>query len=222
MRRPLQRMGGHDRAPGLIGEQIDRVGGVVPEQMVGPTARLAERVRVGAPEEVRLHVHLLDRVVAGLDPLVHPLMTRIEAAGVAAHRDEAGLLLDRHDRFTVGQVVAQRDLDLHVLAGRIVAMLCSAWSAVGVASTTASMSPIASTSARSVVACSTPYSSANARVRSSSLPTTATTSTPSMFRMASMCLAPNAPAPARATLIAVSCQFSRIRLPTAVLLAGTW
>ena len=93
------------------------MGGVVPEQMVGPTARLAERVRVGAPEEVRLHVHLLDGVVTGPDPLVHPLMARVEAAGVATHRDEAGLLLHRHHRLAVGQVVAQRDLDLDVLAG---------------------------------------------------------------------------------------------------------
>ena len=93
MRRPLQRIGGDDRAPGLVGEQVDGVRGVVPEQVVGPDARLAERVDVGAAEEVRLHVHLLDRELAGLDPLVHPLVARVEAARVADHADEAGLLL---------------------------------------------------------------------------------------------------------------------------------
>ena len=60
MDRPLDRVGLHDRRAGLIGEQVDRMRGVVPEQVVGPRARLAERVHVGAAEEVGLHVHLLD------------------------------------------------------------------------------------------------------------------------------------------------------------------
>ncbi len=36
---------------------------------------------------------------------------------MAAHRDEAGRLLHRDDRFSVLQAVGERDLDLHVLAG---------------------------------------------------------------------------------------------------------
>ena len=69
---------------GLILKQVDRVAGVVPQQMVRPAPRLAERVHVGAAEEVRLHVHLLHLQLARLDALVHPLVARVEAARVAA------------------------------------------------------------------------------------------------------------------------------------------
>ena len=68
---PLQRVGFHDRRTGLIGEEIDGVGGVMPEQMIGPTARLAERVHVGAAEEISLHVHLLDMELVLEDSLAH-------------------------------------------------------------------------------------------------------------------------------------------------------
>ena len=57
---------------GLVREQVHGVGGVVPEQVIGPAARLAQRVHVGAPEEVGLHVHLLDVQLAGLDPAGAP------------------------------------------------------------------------------------------------------------------------------------------------------
>ena len=59
-RGPWTRVGLHDRAAGLVREQVDRVGGVVPEQVVGPAARLAEGVHVPAPEEVGLDVQLLE------------------------------------------------------------------------------------------------------------------------------------------------------------------
>ena len=71
--------------PRLVAEQVDGVRGVVPQQVVGPAARLAERVHVRAAEEVGLHVHLLDVELAGHDALVHPLVARVEAARVAAH-----------------------------------------------------------------------------------------------------------------------------------------
>jgi hypothetical protein len=66
------------------------VGGVVPQQVVGPAARLAQRVHVAAAEEVGLHVHLLDVELAGSDLLVDPLVAGVEAPGVAAHGDQAG------------------------------------------------------------------------------------------------------------------------------------
>ena len=59
MLRPLHRVGADDPAR-LIGEQIDRVRGVVPQQVVGPAARLALGVHVLAAEEIGLDVHLLD------------------------------------------------------------------------------------------------------------------------------------------------------------------
>ena len=62
--------------PGLVGEQVDRVRGVVPEQMVGPAARLALGVDVPAAEEIGLHVHLLDVELARHDPVVHLLVAR--------------------------------------------------------------------------------------------------------------------------------------------------
>ena len=43
-------------------------------------------------------------------------MRGIEAAGVAGHRDQPGLLLLREHRFGVGEAVGERDLDLDVLA----------------------------------------------------------------------------------------------------------
>ena len=105
------------RLAGLIGEQIHRVAGVVPQQMVGPAARLAERVHVGAPEEIGLHVHLLHLEFAGEHALVDPLMARIESSGVAGHRDDAGFLLHLQQALGVRHRVGHRDLDHHVLAG---------------------------------------------------------------------------------------------------------
>jgi hypothetical protein len=106
-------------APGaaLVGEQVDRVRRVVPQQVVGPGARLAQCVHVRAAEEVGLHVHLLDVEFAGANLLVDPLVAGVEAPRVAAHGDQPGLLLQREHGFGVGQAVGQRDLDLHVLAG---------------------------------------------------------------------------------------------------------
>ena len=60
MMRAFQRIALRDGLAGLILEQIHGVAGVVPKQMIGPTARLAGRVHVGAPEEIGLHIHLLD------------------------------------------------------------------------------------------------------------------------------------------------------------------
>ena len=51
------------------------------------------------------------------DALAHELMARVEAAGVADHGDEPGLLLRRDHRFRVLQAVGERNLDLHMLAG---------------------------------------------------------------------------------------------------------
>src|SRR5262245_56346039 len=117
MDRALHRVAVGDGLAGLVLEQIDGVGGVMPEQMVGPAARIAGRVDVLPPEEVGLHVHLLDLELALLDALVHPLVARIEAAHVPAHGSDAGLLGDLHQLLGVLDAVGDRDLDQHVLAG---------------------------------------------------------------------------------------------------------
>ena len=91
--------------------------GVVPEQVVGPASRLAERVHVGAAEEIGLHVHLLDMELPRQDAFVDELVARIEPPRVADHGHEARCRLHRRDRLGVLEAVGQRDLDLHVLAG---------------------------------------------------------------------------------------------------------
>src|SRR4051794_16239420 len=78
----------------LVLEQVDRVAGVVPEEVVRPAPRLALQVDVGTPEEERLNVEVLDRELAADDALAHPLMARVEASNVASHRHDARLPLD--------------------------------------------------------------------------------------------------------------------------------
>src|SRR5579863_9241328 len=83
-------------------------------------------------------------------------------------------------------------------------MQAIAWPAcicVGVQRMTASTSDSARLSASSVDTCEMPYLAATSLVGSSLRPTSDTTSTPSIFLMPSRCLIPNAPAPARATLV---------------------
>src|SRR5215831_7940428 len=95
------------------------------------------------------------------------------------------------------------------LPARIVAIACCACSWVGVARMTASTSSRASTSARSVEACSTPYFRATSSACSSRRLTMEVTVTPSMAASPSRCLMPKAPAPATA-----------IRMGLALFLAG--
>src|ERR671910_579881 len=54
--------------------------------MVGPRARLAQRVLVLAPQEERLGYKVLQRQVTGRDPAVDPLMARVETAGGVQRR----------------------------------------------------------------------------------------------------------------------------------------
>ena len=117
MDRALHRVAVGDVLAGLVLEQVDGVGGVVPQQMIGPAARIAGRVDVLAAEEIGLHVHLLDLQLALLDLLVDVLVARIEAAHMAAHGGDAGLLGDLHQALGVLDAVGDRDLDQHVLAG---------------------------------------------------------------------------------------------------------
>ena len=84
MNGPLDGVGLHDLAR-LVGEQVDRVGCVVPQQVVGPGARLALCVRVAATEEVRLRIHLLHVELARVDLAAHELVRGVEAARVADH-----------------------------------------------------------------------------------------------------------------------------------------
>ena len=101
---------------GLVGEQVHGVGSVVPQQVVGPAAGLAQRIGVGAAEEVGLHIHLLDVELARRDLLVHILVAGVEAAGVAAHGHQPGLLLQGHHGFSALEGIRQGNFHLHMLA----------------------------------------------------------------------------------------------------------
>jgi hypothetical protein len=81
--RALYGMRRNDPRSGLIGEEVHCVRRVVPQQVVRPRARLAERIHVGAAEEIGLHVHLLDAELARGDPPMDPLMRGIEPPGMA-------------------------------------------------------------------------------------------------------------------------------------------
>ena len=107
----------------LVLEEVDRVAGVMPEQVVRPASRLAFGVDVSAPEEVGLHVHLLDVEFAGLYPLPDPLMAWIEPPGVPRHGHKPRLFLDPDQPLGVGQRIGHGDFHLHVLAGAH-ALLC--------------------------------------------------------------------------------------------------
>src|SRR4051794_35431442 len=117
MDRPLHRVTIGNGLAGLILEQVDGVGGVMPQEVVGPTARVARRVDVLAAEKIGLHVHLLDLELTLLDALVNPLVARVEAAHVPAHRDDAGLLGDLHQLLGVFDAVGDWDLDQYMFAG---------------------------------------------------------------------------------------------------------
>ena len=102
---------------GLIMKDIDGVAGVMPQQMIRPAARFAFGIHVRAPEEERLHDEMLQLQLAGLDLLMNPLMTRIEAAGVAAHGDQPGFFLNGENFFGVGQRIGNRNFDFDVFSG---------------------------------------------------------------------------------------------------------
>src|ERR1039458_7478245 len=78
---------------------------------------------------------------------------------------------------------------------------CAACSCVGVASSAASTPLCARLSARSVVTCAIRHCLATSAVVCKSRPTSETTSMPPILDIASRCLIPNAPAPARMTFI---------------------
>jgi len=80
----------------LIGKRSTVWQAWMPQQVIGPTARLAERIGIGAPEEIGLHIHLQHFQFPGKDALVNPLMTGIEAARVTGHGDYARLALHAH------------------------------------------------------------------------------------------------------------------------------
>ncbi len=114
---PLHRMDIARNLTRLILEQVDGMAGVVPEQVIGPAARLALEIDVLAAEEKCLHHEMLQLELAGHDPVVNPLMRRIEPARMPGHGDQTACLLRLVDRRRVRQRIGDRNFDLDVLAG---------------------------------------------------------------------------------------------------------
>ena len=88
---------------GLILKQVYRMAGVVPQQMVGPTARLAQGIHICPSKEVRFHDQMLNREFTGLYPVMDPLMTGIKTSDMVNHRHHACFFLHLHHPFGVGQ-----------------------------------------------------------------------------------------------------------------------
>ena len=58
----------------LVGEEVNRMGSVVPQQVIGPAAGLSLGIDILATEEIGLHIHLLDIQFTGLDLVMYPLV----------------------------------------------------------------------------------------------------------------------------------------------------
>ena len=73
----------------LVLKQIDGVTSMMPEQMIGPAARLAFEIDILPSEEESLNDEMLQCQLAGHYLVVYPLMRWIKAARVAGHRNDA-------------------------------------------------------------------------------------------------------------------------------------
>src|ERR1700676_3286939 len=85
MMRALDRIGDRDFLTRLVAEQVDGVRGVMPEEMIGPRARLPQGIYILATKKIGLNIHLQDLEFAVLDSLMHPLMRRVEPPGMPDH-----------------------------------------------------------------------------------------------------------------------------------------
>ena len=100
----------------MVGEQIHCVCGMVPQQMIGPTARLTQGVHIGTAKKIGLHVHLKHIEMACLDLLMNKLVTGIKAPRMAAHGHQTVLLLQCHHLGTVFVNITQGNFHLHMFA----------------------------------------------------------------------------------------------------------
>src|SRR4051812_670198 len=75
------------------GREVDRMAGVMPQQVIGPAARLTEHVEVGATHEIRLDHQMLQVKAAGAYPLAQEPVRSGEAARVRDHDRCAGSTL---------------------------------------------------------------------------------------------------------------------------------
>ena len=182
-------------SPHLVREEVDGVRRVVPQEIVGPTASLTERVRYWFDERSTSARPSVGSVSSPRDDsLMNPLVRGVESSRVADHADETGLTWHARDALGVRPASRRGDLDLHVLPARHGGDGLLRVELRRREKMTASMSGVARTSSRS-----TWSPAARRRCRrprgpgSSRRLTTAAISTSSMRASASRCLIPKAP-----------------------------
>ena len=112
---PLNCIGFDDGTTRLVCKQVNGVGRMVPQQMIGPAASLAQGIHVGATEEVSLNIHLLNVELACFDFLMDPLVAGIETTGVTAHGHLTRFLGKAHHFFGIFPAVCQWNFYLNVL-----------------------------------------------------------------------------------------------------------
>ena len=116
MNRALHGVGFDDGAAALVGEQIHCVCGVVPEQVIGPAAGLAECIHIGSAKKISLHIELLEIESAGADLLIDVLVTGVKTPGVATHGDQPSGFLQSDYLLGALEGISQRNFYLHMLA----------------------------------------------------------------------------------------------------------
>jgi hypothetical protein len=97
--------------------------GVVPKEVIRPTAWLTQGIEVAAAEKVSLNDQMLNVQFACGDPMMHPLMTWIKAASVASHGNSASLALNLYDTLGIHQFLSHWNFNQDMLS-RLQALYC--------------------------------------------------------------------------------------------------
>ncbi len=101
----------------LILEQVNSVGCMVPQKMVGPGPGFTFGVDIFTTEKIGLNIHLLNGNFTDCYLFMHPLMGGIEAAGMSDHADKSRFLLYLVNSLGFFPVVGKGDFHLHMFTG---------------------------------------------------------------------------------------------------------
>ena len=101
MHRSLYRIGPDHSLSGLVLEEINCMGRVVPKQVICPSSWFSSRVDIFASKKISLRIQLLDLQLTSLNFFIDPLMRGIEAAGMAHHADQTCFLLQIHNILSI-------------------------------------------------------------------------------------------------------------------------
>ncbi|BFG81043.1 hypothetical protein PTKU46_90770 [Paraburkholderia terrae] len=93
----MQRVSRLNPFASLVLKQVNCMRGVVPQEMVRPIARLAQRIRIVPPQEMRLDVELAQDERTAINPFVQPPVAGVKPPCMRAHRDQPRALLTSQD-----------------------------------------------------------------------------------------------------------------------------